>query len=45
MNKEFSVTVVCASKGYPGAYETGVEITFDQAPAGSSEVLPSLGIK
>lgn len=36
MKKEFAVTVVLASKGYPGAYETGVEITVGVLPKGSS---------
>jgi phosphoribosylamine--glycine ligase/phosphoribosylformylglycinamidine cyclo-ligase len=36
MKKEFAVSVVLASKGYPGAYGKGVEITFDTLPKGVS---------
>ncbi|SCV70826.1 BQ2448_3588 [Microbotryum intermedium] len=33
MKDQAAVTVVLASKGYPGKYEKGVELTFDELPA------------
>lgn len=43
MKKEFAVTVVLASEGYPGAYKTGVEITVGVLPKGSCRSRPSTG--
>ena len=34
MKKEHAVTVVVASKGYPGSYPKGLEITIDELPKG-----------
>lgn len=33
MKQESAVTVVLASKGYPGSYPKGLEITIDALPA------------
>lgn len=38
--REFSVTVVLASKGYPGSYSEGVKITIGELPSGSFPFSP-----
>lgn len=40
MKEEFAATVVLASKGYPGDYVKGIEITIGALP--SSECIPSI---
>lgn len=41
MKKEFAVTVVLASKGYPGEYVKGVPITIGPLPDSQSSPVPS----
>lgn len=38
MKDEYAVTVVIASKGYPGPYSKGIEITIGALPDGESHL-------